>query len=66
MAHFVKLDGNNTVTQVIVVADSDLDAAVEAIQTAAHTGHIGDGKIFIYDIDEAIRIRTGERGSEAV
>ena len=50
----------------IVVADSELDAAVEAIQTAAHTGHIGDGKIFIYDIDEAIRIRTGERGSEAV
>ena len=50
----------------LVIADSELDAAVEAIQTVARTGHIGDGKIFIYDIDEAIRIRTGERGSEAI
>ena len=50
----------------LVIADSELEAAVEAIQTDARTGHIGDGKIFIYDIDEAIRIRTGERGSEAI
>ena len=50
----------------LVIADSELDAAVEAIQTVARTGQIGDGKIFIYDIDEAIRIRTGERGSEAI
>ena len=50
----------------LVVADSQLNAAVEAIQTAAHTGRIGDGKIFVYNIDEAIRIRTGERGSEAI
>ena len=50
----------------VVVEDSKLDAAVEAIQAAAHTGRIGDGKIFIYTIDEAIRIRTGERGGEAL
>ncbi len=43
-----------------------LDAAVEAIQKAAHTGRIGDGKIFISTIDDAIRIRTGERGGEAI
>ena len=50
----------------VVVEDSLAERAVEAIQAAAKTGRIGDGKIFIYDIDEAIRIRTGERGSEAV
>ena len=43
-----------------------LDQAVEAIQQAAQTGRIGDGKIFVSSIDEAIRIRTGERGAEAV
>jgi nitrogen regulatory protein P-II 1 len=40
--------------------------AVEAIQHAAHTGRIGDGKIFVSTIDEAIRIRTGERGGDAI
>ena len=50
----------------LVIEDSKLEAAVEAIQTAAHTGRIGDGKIFIYTIDEAVRIRTGERGGEAI
>jgi nitrogen regulatory protein PII len=39
---------------------------VEAVQNAAKTGRIGDGKIFISSIDEAIRIRTGEKGGEAV
>jgi nitrogen regulatory protein P-II 1 len=39
---------------------------VEAIQTAAHTGRIGDGKIFVSTIDEIIRIRTGETGSDAI
>jgi nitrogen regulatory protein P-II 1 len=39
---------------------------VEAIQQAAHTGRIGDGKIFITTIDEVIRIRTGERGADAI
>ena len=50
----------------IVVEDDMLDRAVEAIQNAAHTGRIGDGKIFIVPIEDAIRVRTGERGSEAI
>lgn len=50
----------------IVVEDEMLDRAVEAIQTAAHTGRIGDGKIFIVPIEDAIRVRTGERGHEAI
>ena len=50
----------------VVLDDSMLDGAVEAIKNAAHTGRIGDGKIFVSTIDEAIRIRTGETGSEAV
>ena len=53
--------------KVEVVLDEGLvERAVEAIQQAAHTGRIGDGKIFVSSIDEAIRIRTGERGAEAV
>jgi nitrogen regulatory protein P-II 1 len=43
-----------------------VERAVEAIQQAARTGRIGDGKIFISDIQEVIRIRTGERGEDAV
>ena len=50
----------------VVIEDSMLDTVVEAIQNAAKTGRIGDGKIFISSIDEAIRIRTGEKGGEAV
>jgi nitrogen regulatory protein P-II 1 len=50
----------------VVMDDSLLERAVEAIQHAAHTGRIGDGKIFIYDIEEAIRIRTGEKGKDAI
>ena len=50
----------------VVVPDDMLEKAVEAIQNAAHTGRIGDGKIFISDIADAIRIRTGERGPEAL
>jgi nitrogen regulatory protein P-II 1 len=50
----------------LVLEDSQLDAAVEAILKSAHTGHIGDGKIFISEIEEAIRIRTNERGAEAI
>jgi nitrogen regulatory protein P-II 1 len=42
------------------------DEAVEAIRSSAHTGRIGDGKIFVSRIDDAIRIRTGERGDAAV
>ncbi len=50
----------------VVIEDSMLDTVVEAVQNAAKTGRIGDGKIFISSIDEAIRIRTGEKGGEAV
>ena len=50
----------------VVLDDGLIDRAVEAIQQAAHTGRIGDGKIFVSSIDEAIRIRTGETGPDAV
>ncbi|MEC7163123.1 MAG: P-II family nitrogen regulator [Parvibaculales bacterium] len=50
----------------IIVADDMLDTALEAIKSAAHTGRIGDGKIFVSDVAEAIRIRTGETGDEAI
>ena len=50
----------------IVIEDGLAERAIEAIQQAAHTGRIGDGKIFVTDIEEAIRIRTGEKGREAV
>lgn len=50
----------------LVVADARVDAALEAIQNAARTGRIGDGKIFITPVETAIRIRTGESGDEAL
>ena len=50
----------------LVLEEGMVDRAIEAIQQAAHTGRIGDGKIFISSIEDAIRIRTGERGNEAV
>lgn len=49
-----------------VVADDILEQAIEAIRTAAYTGKIGDGKIFVYEVEQAIRIRTGEMGEDAV
>jgi nitrogen regulatory protein PII len=50
----------------IVVKEEDLDSAIEAIQKAAHTGKIGDGKIFVIPVEQSIRIRTGESGRDAV
>ncbi len=50
----------------MVIPDARVDAAVEAIKSAAHTGRIGDGKIFISPVETAIRIRTGETGDEAL
>ena len=50
----------------VVLEDQLVERAVEAIEQAARTGRIGDGKIFVSAIEEAIRIRTGETGSEAV
>ncbi len=50
----------------VVLEDGQVERAVEAIQTAAHTGRIGDGKIFVCAIEEALRIRTGEKGPDAL
>ncbi|MBH55363.1 MAG: transcriptional regulator [Opitutaceae bacterium] len=50
----------------IVVDDSQVEEAVKAIISAAKTGKIGDGKVFVLPVDTAIRIRTGETGSEAI
>ncbi|MDG1074260.1 MAG: P-II family nitrogen regulator [Methylophilaceae bacterium] len=50
----------------LVVADDILDSAMEAIVKSAHTGKIGDGKIFVTSVEQALRIRTGETGEEAV
>ena len=50
----------------VVVGDEIADKAVQAIVEAANTGRIGDGKIFVLPLDEIIRIRTGERGADAV
>ncbi|GGD88756.1 nitrogen regulatory protein P-II [Aureimonas endophytica] len=50
----------------VVLTDEAVPAAVEAIRKAAQTGRIGDGKIFVSSIEEAIRIRTGETGNDAV
>lgn len=50
----------------IVAADSEVNRIVDAISVAARTGEIGDGKIFLSPVLDAIRIRTGERGSDAV
>ena len=50
----------------IVINEDRQEAAVEAIQKAARTGRIGDGKIFVSSVDEVIRIRTGEKGLDAI
>ena len=50
----------------IVVSDKDLDKAVESIQSTAKTGRIGDGKIFVTDLEQVVRIRTGEAGEKAL
>ena len=50
----------------IVVSDKDLDKAVESIQNVAKTGRIGDGKIFVMDLEQVVRIRTGEDGEKAL
>ena len=50
----------------IVVSDEDLDKAVESIQNAAKTGRIGDGKIFVTNLEQVVRIRTGEDGEKAL
>ena len=50
----------------VAIDEDQLDSVIEAISNAAQTGKIGDGKIFVYPLEQAIRIRTGETGSEAL
>lgn len=50
----------------IVVVDDDVDAVVKALEATARTGRIGDGKIWVVDVGELIRVRTGERGEAAI
>jgi nitrogen regulatory protein PII len=50
----------------LAIADELLDRVIEAIMNAAKTGKIGDGKIFVYELEQAIRIRTAETGAEAL
>ena len=50
----------------VVVDDSGVEGAIDAIVKAAHTGRIGDGKIFVTAVEQVIRIRTGETGADAV
>ena len=50
----------------VAIADDQLDRVIEAITKAANTGKIGDGKIFVINLEQAIRIRTGETGTDAV
>ena len=50
----------------VAVSDDQVDAVIEAISSAAGSGNIGDGKIFVLDLGQAVRIRTGETGDEAL
>ena len=50
----------------IVVNDEQCDGVVETLRTHAHTGKIGDGKIFVLDVEQAMRVRTGERDQDAI
>lgn len=50
----------------LVIADDAVESAIDAISAAAQTGKIGDGKIFVSDVNETVRIRTGERGNQAL
>ncbi len=50
----------------VAVADEQLDSVVEAVSKAAHSGKIGDGKIFVTPLEQIIRIRTGETGNDAI
>lgn len=50
----------------VLVDDPQLEATIDAIVSTAHTGEIGDGKVWVTPVDEVIRVRTGERGTDAV
>lgn len=61
-----KLELVSKVKMEIVTPDKDAEKIITAITSAAATGEVGDGKIFVWDIKEVVRIRTGERGEEAI
>ena len=61
-----KMDMMSKLRLEIVVPESDVEKMIEAVSAAAKTGEPGDGKIFITDVQEVIRIRTGERGTKAL
>ena len=50
----------------VVVKKEQVDKIVDVIKHELYTGHIGDGKIFVYDVEDAVRIRTGEHGTDAL
>ena len=50
----------------VVVEDDQVDRVIEAIEAAARTGRIGDGKIFVLPVEQAVRLRTGDRGQDAI
>jgi nitrogen regulatory protein P-II 1 len=50
----------------VIVADNVAEKVIETIMNAARTGQVGDGKIFVYPVDDVIRVRTGESGEEAL
>ena len=50
----------------VAVSDELVDRVIEAVESAARTGKIGDGKIFVYNLEQVVRIRTGETGGEAL
>jgi nitrogen regulatory protein P-II 1 len=50
----------------LIIGDASVDRAIEAIIKAARTGKIGDGKIFVTNVDQVVRIRTGESGEQAI
>lgn len=50
----------------LAVCNEDLEPVIETISKAAHTGKIGDGKIFVFDLEQTIRVRTGETGDDAI
>jgi len=50
----------------MVVASEVVEKAIDVIQKAAHTGKIGDGKIFVFPVENAVRVRTGEKGEDAI
>ena len=50
----------------MVVEDDQVERVIEAIENAARTGRIGDGKIFVLPVEQAVRIRTGDRGQDAI